>query len=146
MKPTRGNLKSAREPMTTRSRSFLAARAFAITITAAAIAACSSINLEEMEQLNGDQARTTLSGNTLTFRAEYGRWAEYFSEGDLSGAGKAWGDWGEEAATAQNTISDEGEVCSVYGGPHEWSQTRVQLLLRDVPGCGIQLRHRNRQK
>lgn len=78
-------------------------------------------DIAEMEALNGEQAEQLLAGNTLTFKADYGRWAEYFDSNSLAGRGKAWGTWGEELADSVTNISTEGEVCTQYSGEHEWS-------------------------
>jgi len=104
---------------------------------AIALSACTSISVDELNQFDADQARSTLAGHTLSQRTEYGRWAEYFSDSDLSGAGKAWGDWGEEKATSQSTITEDGEICSVYEAEYDWSTPDYQycfVIYQDTEG------------
>lgn len=94
------------------------------------LTACASTNLEEMDQLDGNGAREALIGKTQTYSTEYGKWAEYIQSDQLTGVGRASGDWGAEKANATHTISDSGEVCTQYQGDHDWSDGQHQF-------CGV---------
>ena len=91
------------------------------------LTACSTVDVAEMSQLDGNATRAALLGKTQTFTTEYGKWAEYIQPNELSGAGRAWGDWGSEKATAVHTISEDGELCTQYQGEHEWSTDQHQF-------------------
>lgn len=88
------------------------------------LSACAtSPDISEMQVLDKSLATDLLAGNTLTYKADYGRWAEYFDANSLDGRGKAWGSWGEEVADSATNISSEGEVCTIYTGDYEWSNS-----------------------
>lgn len=87
-----------------------------------ALAACATVpSTDELQRLDGEALRSTLVGNTSTYRADYGRWSEYVAASD-SGYGKASGNWGSQSAEASYTISDDGEWCATYSGNHDWAQ------------------------
>lgn len=86
------------------------------------LVACATVpSTDELQQLDGEELQSALVGNTFTFRADYGRWAEYVASSD-AGYGKASGNWGSQSATASYTFKDDGEWCSTYSAPHDWAQ------------------------
>lgn len=86
------------------------------------LVACATVpSTDELQQLDGEALQSALVGNTSTYRADYGRWAEYIESGD-AGYGKASGNWGSQSATASYTFKDDGEWCATYSGSHDWSQ------------------------
>lgn len=74
----------------------------------------------ELTRMERDDVRSAVVGNTFTFLADYGRWAEYV-ESLESGYAKAWGGWGSQSVTAEYTIAADGEWCSVYAGEPDWA-------------------------
>lgn len=86
------------------------------------LVACATVpSTDELQQLDGEALQSVLVGNTFTHSAEYGRFAEYVESSD-TGYGKAWGNWGSQSAAASYTFKDDGEWCTTYSGPHDWSQ------------------------
>ncbi len=86
------------------------------------LVACATVpSTDELRQLDGEALQAALVGNTFTFRADYGRWAEYIESSD-AGYGRASGNWGSQSATASYTFENDGEWCSTYSGPHDWTQ------------------------
>ena len=91
---------------------------------------------ESMTQLNQEQVTQLLVGNTWTNLTDWGRWAEYFGENN-AGFGRAAGNFGEHDATSKYTVSEEGEVCSVYDGEYDWSDSETNycsLVFVDANG------------
>jgi len=74
----------------------------------------------ELQRLSQTEVKSSLIGNTLTRRTEYGRWAE-FVETQSSGHAKAWGSGWSQSATASYEFTDDGQLCSTYAGEHDWS-------------------------
>lgn len=96
----------------------------------ASLVGCASVpEKSALTQLSGDQIRSTLVGNTYTYREDWGRWANYYGPGG-SGNAKAWGSWGAESATAKYTIEDDGEWCVKFNGEGDWANP-------DYLYCGI---------
>ena len=84
---------------------------------------CGSIPKEEdLQQLSSTQVSELLPGHTLTYRADYGRWASYYYKDGATGVGKAWGSWGKEKAAQTYTINQDGEICSTFIGESDWAQ------------------------
>ncbi len=107
---------------------FIAGVALLATVT---VSGCASVpSVEEMKALDGAEATHVLGGNTMTSRTDYGRWAEYFGPEDLAGAGKAWGDWGKENAKSVSTVTDDGEICTIYSGAHKWTKPELSYCFR----------------
>lgn len=110
-----------------------------VLVTAALFIAvsCGSIPKEQdLQQLSSAQLSQLLPGHTLTYRADWGRWAEYFKD-DLTGVSRAWGSWGMEEATSEISISQGGEVCWTYRGEPEWAQPNLvfcELFYTDNSG------------
>jgi hypothetical protein len=98
---------------------------------------CASIpKEEELQQLNNTQLSELLPGHTLTYKADWGRWAEYHNDGS-TGVGKGWGSWGEENATSDYTINQDGEVCWTYMGEWDWAKPEYKycgLIYTDQSG------------
>ena len=93
---------------------------------------CASIPpAEELTQLNGEELKSRLIGNTWVSKFEWGTWAEYYPDGN-SGFAKASGDWGTEEATSTYVISADGEGCWTYEGEAEWAQPEQKY-------CGVVL-------
>jgi hypothetical protein len=93
-----------------------------VTTISLIMVGCASIpKEEELQQLNSTQASELLTGHTLTYKADWGRWAEYHKDGS-TGVSKAWGNWGKDVATSEYTINQDGEACWVYTGEADWSQ------------------------
>ena len=106
------------------------------TITLVMVGCASMPKEEDLQQLNGTQLSELLPGKTVTRSTDYGRWAEYYKDGS-TGAGKAWGSWGEEAASVKYTISQDGEVCWTYMGEADWAkpnQKYCSLFYTDQSG------------
>ena len=74
----------------------------------------------DLAQMDRDDLRSTVVGNTFTYVADYGRWAEYMQSLE-SGHARAWGTWGSESVTAEYTVSSDGEWCVIYSGEYEWA-------------------------
>lgn len=74
----------------------------------------------ELQRLDRAGVISELEGNTITGRADYGRWADYHETGS-TGYAKAWGDWGSQSATSSYQVSDDGQICWTYSGAHEWT-------------------------
>jgi len=87
---------------------------------------CSTVNVEEMEQLDGDGVRNILVGKTLTYTTDYGKFAEYTQPGQLTGVGRASGSWGAEKANSTHTVSEDGELCTHYEAEYEWSKPEYE--------------------
>ena len=98
-------------------------KSFVLVMTISLImVGCGSIPKEEdLQQLSSAQLSELLPGHTLTYRADWGRWAEYHKEGS-TGVAKAWGSWGRDEATSEYTINQDGEVCWTYMGEADWSK------------------------
>lgn len=85
------------------------------------LAGCTTIpDKSELTQLDRSAIESEVIGNTLTYKADYGRWAEYY-ESVSTGYGQTSGSGGSENVTATSTISQDGEWCSVYSGEAEWT-------------------------
>lgn len=108
-----------------------------VTTMALLVFGCAGIpKEEELQQLNKAQLEALLPGRTLTFAAEYGRWAEYFMDG-ATGVGKAWGSWGEEKADYEYKVDQNGEICWTFTGGYDWAepeQKYCSLIFSDQPG------------
>lgn len=85
------------------------------------LAGCATIpDKSELTQLDQSAVEAELVGNTLTYRADYGRWAEYYETAE-TGYGRASGSWGSESAISTNTTAGDGESCAVYSGEPDWA-------------------------
>lgn len=92
---------------------------YAVVLTG--LSGCTTIpEKSELTQIDRSAIESRVIGNTLTFRADYGRWAEYY-ETATTGHGQASGSWGSESVTARSTISQDGEWCAVYSGEPDWA-------------------------
>ena len=76
-----------------------------------------------MQQLSSAQLSELLPGHTLTYKADWGRWAEFHNK-DSTGTSKAWGSWGNEKATSEYTINQGDEVCWAYTGEADWAKPK----------------------
>lgn len=86
-----------------------------------ALAGCTTTpEKSKLTQLERSALKSELVGNTMTYLADYGRWAEYY-ETAKTGYGRASGSWGSESAISTNTISQDGEQCAVYSGEPDWA-------------------------
>ena len=86
------------------------------------VSACTSVPpIEEMQQLDGDSLRGMLVGNTISGKYDWGTWYRTFGP-DLSGNALAVGNGWREKAGATSTLSDDGEVCSIFSGDPDWSK------------------------
>ena len=81
---------------------------------------------ETLTQLDKEGVLEMLSDNTLTLKASYGKWSEYYDSYVVNSIGQASGSWGSEIAQGTNEISDEGEICVTYEGDYEWSTPENQ--------------------
>ena len=100
------------------------------------LAGCTSIPpAGELRQLNGEELRSKMVGNTWASKHDWGNWAEYHAKGGI-GFGKAWGSWGKEEATSTYTISDDGESCWSYSGEPDWANP-------DFRSCAVVLTDNN---
>lgn len=101
------------------------------------LAGCTTIpDKSELTQLDRSAIESEVIGNTLTYRADYGRWAEYYASVD-EGYGRASGNWGSDHATASSKISPDGEWCSVYSGEADWASPEKEycsLVYTDEEG------------
>lgn len=101
------------------------------------LAGCTTIPDEsELTQLDRSTLKSEVVGNTLTYSAEYGRWAEYY-ETSRTGYGRASGSWGSESAISRNTIAQDGEWCAVYSGEPDWASPEMEycsVLYADKEG------------
>lgn len=85
------------------------------------LAGCTTIpDKSELTQIDRNAIESRVVGNTLTFRADYGRWAEYY-ETATSGYAQASGSWGSENVTLSSTIYQDGDWCAVYSGEPDWA-------------------------
>ncbi len=91
------------------------------TVALLGLTGCATIpDKSELTQLDPSAIESEVVGNTLTYSADYGRWAEYY-ETATTGYGQASGSWGSESATSTNTITQDGEWCAVYSGEPDWA-------------------------
>lgn len=106
-------------------------------IVSLGLVGCASIPpVDELSQLNGDQFRQQVVGNTWTVKHNWGTWTEYHTQ-DGMGYGRASGSWGKEYATSSYTVSEDGEACWSYTGEAEWANPELQycgVVLTDIQG------------
>lgn len=107
--------------MKNKNQLFLAGqRALGVIISLGMIGCVSVPPVHELTQLDGNELRAKLPGNTWTSNYEWGLWAQYYVD-DRSGLAKASGDWGTEVAASIYSISDDGEGCWSYDGGPKWA-------------------------
>ena len=86
---------------------------------------------ENLTKLNADELTSLVVGNTLTYQAIWGRWAEYHKE-DYSGYGSAWSTlfnwfgWSNDRATSTFTINDDAQICWHYSGEAQWANPQLE--------------------
>ena len=87
--------------------------------------------LDELQQLDRQDVNSVLIGNTMTYEAVWGRWAEYHSE-NYVGYGSAWSTlfnwfgWEGESATSTFEVSDTAEICWRYDGESSWANPQYK--------------------
>lgn len=79
----------------------------------------------ELEKLSGKEVRDLIVGNTYTYKAEWGRWADYILAGG-TGYAKAWGDSWSQTATSEYDIKTNGEWCATYNGDADWANPEYE--------------------
>ena len=108
-----------------------------VGVISLSLVACASVPpTEELIQLNGEELKTRLVGNTWTSKYHWGTWAEYHID-ENTGLAKAWGNWGTEEATLTYNINDDGEGCWSYQGDPEWADPEYRacsVVLVDLKG------------
>ena len=86
---------------------------------------------ENLKKLNQDELKSLIIGNTLTYQAVWGRWAEYHRE-DFHGFGGAWSTlfdwfgWRGEKATSSYKITDDAQICWYYSGESVWANPQYE--------------------
>ena len=92
-------------------------------------------SIDDLHQLNQQDINTVIIGNTLTYEAVWGRWAEYYSTNNI-GYGSAWSTlfnwfgWQEESATASFDISDSAVICRRYDGEGAWANPEYKYCAK----------------
>ena len=98
------------------------------------IAGCASKSpplIEDLNKLDVEEINTFIVGNTLTYEAVWGRWAEYYSENNV-GHGSAWSTlinwfgWEGETAISSFQVSDDAEICWRYDGEGAWANPEYE--------------------
>ena len=85
------------------------------------VAACSTIpDQSQLTQLGADELHDLVIGNTTTYSADYGRWADYHATEETSYA-RAWGTWGRQDVDSTHVTYADGTMCHQYTGPYEWA-------------------------
>lgn len=79
-----------------------------------------------MRKLDLDEIKSLLIGNTLTYQAVWGRWAEFYRE-DGTGHIGTWPDlldiygWEGDEASLSYELTDNAEICRQYSGDPDWA-------------------------
>lgn len=106
-------------------------------VAALSITACTTMpSVDEMEQVSADEVRSLLVGNTAHGKADWGTWYQTYDD-NLGGNTLLIGNGWRNTATATTTLSDSGELCSVYEGEEEWSKPEhryCDVYYRDAEG------------
>jgi len=98
----------------------------AMQIILAGCVSKTSPDINTLQKLDKDEIKLLLVGNTLTYRAAWGRWAEY-NRKDYTGYAATWEDlfdfygWQGEEATLSFEFSDKAEICRRYSGAPKWA-------------------------
>ena len=102
---------------------------FLVVVLQIVLAGCVSKTVPEiskMQKLGKDEIKLLVIGNTLTYQAVWGRWAEYSSD-NYDGHAGIWENlidyygFEEEKATLTFEFSDDAEFCRRYSGDAEWA-------------------------
>ncbi len=101
------------------------------------LSGCTTIpDKSELTQLDKSAIESKVVGNTLTYLADYGRWAAYYETAE-TGYARASGSWGSDSVTSRYTISQDGEWCTVYSGEPDWAgpdKEYCSIVYRDKEG------------
>lgn len=104
---------------------------------AVAISACSTIpDQSQLQRLSRSELESALVGNTLTHSLDWGQCAEYHRS-DGTGFGRTWGSWGQDEATSEYMVTEDGEICWTYSGKPDWADPDVEycaIRYRDTEG------------
>lgn len=106
------------------------------TVSLILTACATAPDKSELQRVDGSEVKSVLRGNTLTYKASYGRWAEYHQT-DSTGHAKAWGSWGSDIATSTYDIEDDGTVCWTYSGEPDWASPEhdyCNVFYKDADG------------
>lgn len=85
---------------------------------------------DDLKKLTTDELASLVIGNTLTYQAIWGRWAEYHQE-DYTGYGGAWSTlfnwfgWNGDRATSTFSITDDAQICWRYTGEAQWANPKL---------------------
>ena len=106
---------------------------FVIAVMQIFLAGCASKplpDINDMQKLGLDEVKSLIPGNTATFLAVWGRWAEYYRV-DNTGYASTWSDlldfygWQADEATFTYEFTDKAEICRRYSGDSPWAKPEL---------------------
>jgi len=100
------------------------ASTMALVSTLAACAATPSVS--EMTAVSKSEVMALLSGNTARAPREWGQWTKAYNGDMTAGNSSAVGSEFVESASFTSSVSEEGEICSIYTGPYDWSAPELE--------------------